>query len=278
MLRGIGVRQIRLTAGLIMFSYIFSHFFNHALGNISYDTMESWLRYHVWWWRIPLVNGTLYTAAVVHFSLGLWALYQRRHFRYTAIEITQLVLGLSIPLWLASHFGAVRLNGALFGLAPPNYASPLFAYWVLRQHMIAVQFILITVAWTHACIGLYFWLRLKSFFEWAAPFLLAIAVLLPVLAMSGAHQGGREVTRLGQDPEWRKANLRGTPREQRQVIDSNHPVLFSHRLCGRHRARLRRARGALVARAPARHVCDYLSRPAGSRAERPEHSRSEFAL
>ena len=219
-LRGIGVRQIRLTAGLIMFSYIFSHFFNHALGNISYDMMESWLRYHVWWWRIPLVNGTLYTAAVVHFSLGLWALYQRRHFRYTAIEITQLVLGLSIPLWLASHFGAVRLNGALFGLAPPNYASPLFAYWVLRQHMIAVQFILITVAWTHACIGLYFWLRLKSFFEWAAPFLLAIAVLLPVLAMSGAHQGGREVTRLGQDPEWRKANLRGTPREQRQVIDT----------------------------------------------------------
>ena len=35
-LRGIGGRQIRLACGLIMFSYIFSHFFNHALGNISY--------------------------------------------------------------------------------------------------------------------------------------------------------------------------------------------------------------------------------------------------
>ena len=168
-LRGIGVRQVRLVAGLIMFSYIFSHFFNHALGNISYETMEAWLKLHVWWWRIPLVNYTLYTAAVIHFSLGLWALYQRRHFRYTAIEITQLVLGLSIPLWLASHFGAVRLSGALYGLAPPPYAASLYAYWGLRQYMIAVQFILLTVAWTHACIGLYFWLRLKSFFSWAAP-------------------------------------------------------------------------------------------------------------
>ena len=68
-----------------MFAYIFSHFFNHALGNISYDAMECVAAIiHVWWWRIPIVNDTLYTAAVIHFSLGLWALYQRRHFRYTA--------------------------------------------------------------------------------------------------------------------------------------------------------------------------------------------------
>ena len=40
---GIGVRQVRLACGLVMFSYIFSHFFNHALGNISYATMEAWL-------------------------------------------------------------------------------------------------------------------------------------------------------------------------------------------------------------------------------------------
>src|SRR6266436_9714784 len=131
-LRGIGVRQVRLVCGLVMFAYIFSHFFNHALGNFSYDTMEAWLQYHIWWWRIPLVNATLYTAAVIHFSLGLWALYQRRHFRYTVAEITQLLLGLSIPLWLASHFGAVRVAGWLFGRDPTNYASPLLAYWVAR--------------------------------------------------------------------------------------------------------------------------------------------------
>src|SRR5471030_2671347 len=121
-LRGISVRQVRLACGLVMFSYIFSHFFNHALGNISYATMEWWLSYHIWWWRIPIVNFTLYAAATTHFCLGLWALYQRRHFRYTAIEISQLVLGLSIPLLLASHFGIVRVGGLLFGRDPPMYA------------------------------------------------------------------------------------------------------------------------------------------------------------
>jgi adenylate cyclase len=218
-LRGIGVRQVRLACGLVMFSYIFSHFFNHALGNFSYDTMEAWLRFHVWWWRIPLVNFTLYAAATTHFLLGLWALYQRRHFRYTVIEITQLVFGLSIPLLIASHLGVMRLGGLLFGRAPPIYAPVLFGYWVNRPYMVGVQFLLLTVAWTHACIGLYFWLRLKPFFKWAAPFLLAIAVLLPPLAMTGTHRGGHEVTERAAQPQWRAEHIKATPPAQRTVID-----------------------------------------------------------
>src|SRR6516225_6345539 len=117
-LRGIGARQVRLACGLVMFSYIFLHFFNHALGIISFDTMEAWLQWHLWWWRIPVVNGTLYTAAAIHLSLGLWALYQRRHFRYAAAEIAQLVLGFSIPLLLASHFGVERVAGWIYGRVP----------------------------------------------------------------------------------------------------------------------------------------------------------------
>src|SRR5712691_10938183 len=218
-LRGIGVRQVRLVCGLVMFSYIFSHFFNHALGNLSYDTMETWLRFHVWWWRIPIVNFTLYAAATTHFSLGLWALYQRRHFRYTVIEITQLLLGLSIPLLIASHFGIMRLGGLLFGRAAPPSAGTLFAYWVNRRYMVGVQFLLLTVAWTHACIGLYFWLRLKPFFKWAAPFLLAIAVLLPPLAMTGTHRGAHEVTERASQPQWRAEHIGTTPLAQRSVID-----------------------------------------------------------
>jgi adenylate cyclase len=56
-LRGIGVRQVRFACGLVMFSYIFSHFFNHALGNVPYALMEKRLTFHIWWWRIPVVNG-----------------------------------------------------------------------------------------------------------------------------------------------------------------------------------------------------------------------------
>jgi adenylate cyclase len=219
-LRGIGVRQVRLACGLVMFTYIFSHFFNHALGNISFSTMNAWLQWHIWWWRLPLVNGALYTAATIHFSLGLWALYQRRHFRYTAVEITQLILGLSIPLWLASHFGAERVVGWLYGRVPFGYAGALLAYWVTRPHMVAVQFTLLTVAWTHACIGLYFWLRLKPFFKWAWPILFAVAVLLPALAMIGTHHAAGQVIELAKDPQWYAQHVKVIPPPQRAVIDT----------------------------------------------------------
>jgi adenylate cyclase len=262
-LRGIGVRQVRLACGLVMFSYIFSHFFNHALGNISYDTMEAWLRFHVWWWRIPIVNFTLYAAATTHFLLGLWALYQRRHFRYTVIEITQLVFGLSIPLLIASHLGIVRLGGLLFGRDPPSYAGPLLAYWVARPHMIGVQFVLLTVAWTHACIGLYFWLRLKPFFKWAAPFLLAVAVLLPPLAMTGTHRGGHEAAERASQPQWRAEHVHPTPPAQRSVIDEitlfYFPIFYGSTivlvfLARGVRALLERHRGSITVSYPDRRV------------------------
>jgi adenylate cyclase len=216
--RGIGVRQVRVICGLVMFSYLLSHFSNHSLGNVSHAAMEAGLQYHLWWWRTPVVALVLYTAASTHLSLGFWALYQRRHFRYTAAEVAQLVLGLSIPLLLVIHFSGVRLSGTLFDRIP-NYATPLYGYWVTRPHMPWLQFTVLIVAWTHACIGLYFWLRLKPFFRWAAPFLLAGAVMLPPLAILGVSHGAREVVRLAAEPQWRAANVRPIPPDQRAVLD-----------------------------------------------------------
>ena len=45
-IRGVGVRQIRLACGLVLFAYLLSHFVNHALGNISLDALAAGLRYH----------------------------------------------------------------------------------------------------------------------------------------------------------------------------------------------------------------------------------------
>jgi hypothetical protein len=64
-LRRIGVRQVRLACGLVLFAYIFSHFFNHALGNLSYEVMEAWLGYHIAFWRTGPINIALYLAASV---------------------------------------------------------------------------------------------------------------------------------------------------------------------------------------------------------------------
>lgn len=203
---GIGVRQVRIVCGLILFSYLLSHFANHALGNISYAAMVAGLDWHMTFWRQPVVVAVFYTAAITHWSLGLWALYDRRQFRYGAPEFTQLLLGLSIPFLLVTHFVGVRLPSPLFG-RDLYYAQVINSYWNDRPYMEWVQFCLLLVAWTHGCIGLYFWLRLKRFFGRAAPYLLAAAVLIPTLALLGLVEGGREVVALARQPEWRAANL-----------------------------------------------------------------------
>jgi adenylate cyclase len=206
LINGIGIRQVRVTCGLILFSYLLSHFANHALGNISYAAMEDGLDYHMRFWRNPAVAVVFYTAAIIHWSLGLWALYERRQFKYRTPEITQLVLGLSIPLLLVVHFVGARLQSPLFG-RDVYYAQVFYAFWVGRPYMEWVQFALLIVAWVHGCIGVYFWLRLRRFFARAAAYLLAAAVLLPTLALLGLIEGGREVVKLSEQPEWRSANL-----------------------------------------------------------------------
>ena len=219
-IRGIGVRQIRLACGLVLFAYLVSHFLNHALGNISMDALASGVYYHVAFWQFLPVAIAFYTAALVHAGLGIWALYQRRQFRWKAIEPLQLVLGLSIPALIFTHLAGVRLGHTLFG-HEKLYPQVFFAYLVVWPYKMWLMLAVMTIAWLHGCIGLYFWLRMKAFYQRAAPFLLAAAVLVPTLAMLGLYQGGRSV--LDSDSaEWRAENLSprlvGTPAQQ-AVLD-----------------------------------------------------------
>jgi adenylate cyclase len=220
-LRGVGVRQVRLACGLILFSYLLSHYFNHALGNISLDALEYGLRFHMAFWLSPIGTLLLYPAIFVHGSLGLWALYQRRYFRWKTTEIVQLTLGLLIPVMLCSHLIGERLGLSLYGLHR-TYALALYNFWVARPDFGVLQAALVLVAWIHSCIGLYFWLRLKRFFPVLAPFLLAIAVLLPALALLGYYQQGRNVRTLAQEPNWLAQNIgpdsTGTPAERASLV------------------------------------------------------------
>src|ERR1700687_4192889 len=215
-IRGIGVRQIRLACGLVLFAYLVSHFLNHALGNISIDALATGVYYHTAFWQFLPVAIVFYTAALVHAGLGIWALYQRRQFRWKAIEPLQLVLGLSIPALVITHIVGVRLGHTLFG-HEKLYPQVFFAYWIVWPYKMWLMFAVLTISWIHGCIGLYFWLRMKAFFQRAAPFLLGAAVLVPTLAVLGLYQGGRSVVD-SDSIEWRAENLSrdrvGTPAEQ----------------------------------------------------------------
>src|ERR1700712_672304 len=109
-IRGISLRQIRLASGLVLFAYLVSHFLNHALGNISTEALASGVYWHTLFWQFLPISIVFYTACLVHASLGIWALYERRQFRWKAIEPLQLVLGLSVPALIITHIVGVRLR------------------------------------------------------------------------------------------------------------------------------------------------------------------------
>jgi len=221
LIRGISVRQVRLACGVVMFAYLTSHFLNHALGNVSMEALADGVYFHVAFWQFLPVAIVFYTACLVHTGLGVWALYERRQFRWKAIEPLQLVLGLSIPALVITHIVGVRIGHTLFG-HEKLYPQVFFAYWIVWPYKAWLMLAVMTIAWVHGCIGLYFWLRMKAFYKRAAPYLLAAAVLVPTLAALGLYQGGRNV--LDNDSaEWRAENLSrdkvGTQAEQTVLND-----------------------------------------------------------
>jgi len=218
--RRFGLRRLRLTTGLILFTYVGTHLTNHSLGNVSLDWMERGLVVQKAIWQSLPGTLALYFALLTHLSLGIWALYERRHYGWKPADIAQLVLGLTIPLLLAHHLAVTRIDFSLYG-TEKGYAQELYAFWVASHFWGTVQVLLLIVAWIHGCLGVYFWLRLKPWFVTFAPILLAGATLLPILALLGFLQGGRAILALVKDPSWRavqlSSNHTGTPPENAQI-------------------------------------------------------------
>jgi adenylate cyclase len=204
------VRRLRLASGLVLFTYVFLHFVNHSLGNISWEAMEWGGVIHEWIWRNPVGTVVLYGAFSVHLSLAFWAIYNRRHRRMGWIEALRLCFGLLIPLLVLQHALAERASYSFFDIHIV-YRHALLAYWVNDPWNSGLrQLALFFVAWTHGCIGLFLWLRVKRSFRRIAPFLLIIAVLLPSVALLGLFQGARQVeAKAKSDPAW-AAELRRT--------------------------------------------------------------------
>jgi len=191
----------------VLFTYVGTHLLNHSLENISLAWLERAPLVQKFIWQGWFGTAVLYSALVTHFFLGLWALYERRALHWTPGEVAQLVLGLCIPPLLANHVVNTRIAFAEFGLNK-GYAQLLYSFWIDSPFFGRVQLMLLVVAWLHGCYGIWFWLRLKPWFGAWRSVLLSAAVLLPVLALLGFLQGGREVIALAQDPVWRAAAIR----------------------------------------------------------------------
>ena len=210
------IRRVRLITGLILFTYVTTHLLNHALGLISYQTMEDGRHWFLLLWRNPVGTLALYGAMLTHFLLALWAIYDRRNLRYGLGDGAQLALGISIPLLLALHIVGTRLAHEFAG-TDDNYAYVLLAHFRFAPELFYFQTMALFSAWVHGCMGLYYWLRLKQWYGRAVPVLFSMALLLPVLSLLGYIDGGQEVLALYQDPAWKKAIMAGIGPPNREI-------------------------------------------------------------
>src|SRR3954451_9493631 len=122
----------------------------------------------------------------------------------SAGEAIQLVTGLLIPLWLTAHVLATGVMHRLTGVQD-SYASELGLLWPDAMPRMALM---LGLVWLHGCVWLHRWLRLRAWYRGLRAAALALAVLLPVLALLGTVAGGRELAqRRTADPAW--PELRG---------------------------------------------------------------------
>lgn len=201
------VQRARLVSGLVLFSYVATHLANHSLGLISLEAMEVGRVWFLSVWRSSVGTIFLYGALSVHLALALWSLYQRRHFRIPAWQWFQLLLGLAIPTLLGAHIVGTRLAHEWFDTTD-SYTRMILNYWQLFPEIGVKQSLLLTIAWLHGCIGLHFWLRLKHWYPRVTTTFFAVGLLLPVLALLGFIDAGREISRLAQQPDWVEQTMR----------------------------------------------------------------------
>jgi adenylate cyclase len=185
-------REIRLSTGLVLAAFLLTHFGNHALGLVSLEAMEAGRSWFNRLWRSPVGTVLLYGSVLLHFLLALQALYRRRTLRMPFREAAQLILGLSLPFLLIAHVVGTRVEWALTG-HDSGYPEVVRSLWLVSPDAGARQAITLVVAWLHGCLGIYFWLRPKTWFPRWALLLYTGAVLLPVLALLGFAEAGREI-------------------------------------------------------------------------------------
>ena len=191
--RGAKLRlRIMIGTGMVMFVFITMHLTNLALGLNSVQMMEDWrwTLSGVWSSFFPL-KVLLQVSLVLHFIVALASLYWRNTLRLPAYDMLQLVAGVLIIPLLGMHvFGVMAVKN--LGLEP-TYAIVLGQFWVVSPLDGLQQVIMLVVAWIHGAIGVFTWLQSRDDAVRARKFFYPFVVALPILAMLGYVEAGRQI-------------------------------------------------------------------------------------
>jgi adenylate cyclase len=198
--------NLRLVSALVMLTFVICHLSAHCLLLVSLDDAEATRNVLMYPWRTLVGTAILITAFVVHYANALWSIYIRRTLRLTRWEWAQLSLGLCIPALLMSHVAGTRIAESALDVTS-YYNTTLIMQWLVAPWLGAIQMIAVITVWTHASIGIHYWLRIKPWYPAWRPLFFAYALLLPALALAGYVTAGNQILRQAQDPDFAKTAL-----------------------------------------------------------------------
>jgi adenylate cyclase len=183
--------RLHIGSGIVLATFIAMHFSNHALGLISVGAMETARHGFSAIWRSWPGTVLLYGALFTHFILALDALHRRHSLRMPVGEAIKIVFGLSLPFLLIFHVVGTRVAFTLTG-HEKTYPEIVYALW-RSPSLRTQQSLALIIAWTHGCLGMWFWLRGRRWYERFAPFFHMAAIVIPVLALLGFYASAQVV-------------------------------------------------------------------------------------
>src|ERR1700682_4926515 len=209
--------SLRLASALLMLSFVSSHVTAQRFRLLALETAGKVLDFLMFPWRTLAGTVLLAAAFVVHFSNALWSIFIRRSLRLIRWEWAQLLLGLCIPALLIPHVSATRVAAGACDVTS-YYNTVLLSQWLFAPWLGVLQVLGVLTVWTHACIGIHFWLRTKIWYPDWRIWLFGIALLLPALALAGYVSAGNEVLRQAKDPDYVRDSIEDANVTQEAVV------------------------------------------------------------
>ncbi len=197
---------VRLTSALVLLAFVICHLSAHTLLLVSFEDAETVRGALMYPWRTWAGTGILSAALLLHYGNALWSIYIRRSLRLSRWEWAQLALGLTIPLLLIPHVIGTRIAEETLETTS-LYSTVLLAQWVVFPWLAAVQTLAVLAVWTHAAIGIHYWLRTKRWYPAWRVYFFAFALLLPALSIAGFVTAGNQIRREAKNKDFVQAVL-----------------------------------------------------------------------
>lgn len=184
-------KRLRIATGIILYTYVTMHLINVSLGLHSIALMAAGRPYLTGLWVNPVAGNLLLASLLTHMFLGLRSLYRRNTLNMSATDQLQLWAGLAVVPLLIPHIVGTAIAVQVFGIVP-DFAGLTYYFWVSKPTEGLRQVVLLAVVWVHGSIGILTWLRLRSWWSRFGPWINPLAVIVPVLALTGFAEAGRQ--------------------------------------------------------------------------------------